>query len=117
MTNTNSKPENQQIESTSSEKTLKIPEFFTETEKEKRILSIETVDILGGAEIKNNAFVNKPESVIALFGIDKKTKEPIVLCPQVKSAKSFSWEFLVSFAIKNGLLKNFISSTGGEKND
>lgn len=85
-------------------------------EPTKRRLS---ADILykGALEVPTEEYPLLGKDHVHIFcGFDKVSQEPFVACSDNNVVKSFSWEFLTYFAVKNGLLDSFKESTkGGEQ--
>lgn len=97
---------------------VKISEFYSELEPKKRKLDAD-IFLKGGMKVPAEEYPLLGKDHVHIFcGIDKITKEPFVGCADNNVVKSFSWEFLIYFATRNGLLDSFKSSEkGGDDNE
>ena len=112
--------ENKKAEKSASKDTkgVKIPEFYSELEPKKRKINAD-IFLRGSMQVKAEKFPLLGKDCVHIFcGVDKITREPFVGCVDNEVVKSFSWEFLIYFAVQNGLLDSFkASEKGGDANE
>lgn len=112
--------ENKKTEKSASKDTqgVQIPKFHSVIEPKKRKLSAD-IFLKASMKVPSEEFPLLGKDHVHIFcGVDEITKEPFVGCTDNEVVKSFSWEFLIYFAVQNGLLDSFKSSEkGGDDNE